>query len=172
MASFVLPRDADGQILPHDHPDLQGERRMIRGVHRRYIVMDANRGCERLSSSLFKNSPRRQGYLSFDSEYCLQNRGEDPIEYIGGSGWEGAVVITVERFRSFDPSQAVNNQWKIGMVPLDQEIPPKPCHGAVWGAISEGKANEIRRATDWLVPIPDVVIDETAMPYVGGRVED
>jgi hypothetical protein len=137
---------------------------MIRGVSWRHVVTDANRGCERLSSSLFRNNPRRQGYLSFDSEFCLQERGDDVGEYIRACGWDGAVSITVEKFRSFDPALVEADRWKIGMVPLADEEPPKPCHGAVWGSISEGRANDIRRATEWVVPVPDVVLDETALP--------
>jgi hypothetical protein len=140
---------------------------MIRGVsHKRHVVWDSNRGCNRLSSALFRCSAKRQGYLSFDSEHCLLSRGEDPPTYIHGSEWDGAVVITVEHFRSFDPAQNDNDRWKIGMVPLDEEEPPKPCHGAVWGTISEGKANEIRRAVGWLVELPGVVLNESALPLI------
>jgi len=115
---------------------------------------------------LFKNNPKRHGYLSFLSEPCLVHQGKDSLEYIRDSAWDGAVVITVARFRSFDPAQAEVDRWKIGLVPL--EDPPEPCHGAVWGAITEGKANEIRRATEWLVPISNVVIDEMTEPAVSG----
>lgn len=168
MASFVLPLAADGQIAPHDHPDLQGARRMIRGVVRlRHVVRDDNRNCWRLSSALFRNSVRRHGYLSFDSEFCMQSRNEDPASCLTGTDWDGAVAISVQDFRSFDPNDADDDKWKIGMVPLEEEVPPKPCHGAVWGDISEGKANGIRRATEWFVPLPDVVIDETALPLAG-----
>jgi hypothetical protein len=166
VPAFALPRDADGQIAPHDHPELAGAARMIRGVTKHHIVPDANRGCRRLSSALFRNHPKRQGYLSFLSEPCLQANGVNSVDHIVRSSWDGAVVITVERFRSFDPAQAAADKWKIGLVPL--EDPPEPCHGAVWGTISEGKANDIRRATDWLVSIPNVVIDETAQPILGG----
>lgn len=169
MAGFVLPQDADGEIQPHDHPDLQGARRMIRGVNKAmHVVWDANKGCDRLSSALFRCSPKRQGYLSFDSEHCLVARGEDPADYIDRSEWDGAVIITVEHFRSFDPAQNDNDRWKIGMVPLNDEEPPKPCHGAVWGSISEGRANSIRRAVAWLVELPGVVLDETTLPLAQG----
>lgn len=164
MAGFALPQDADGEIQPHDHPDLQGDRRMIRGVSQMHVVWDANRGCNRLSSALFRCRPKHHGYLSFDSEHCLIACGEDPLNHISQSEWDGAVVITVERFRSFDPAQNDNDRWKIGMVPLFDEEPPKPCHGAVWGSITEGRANDIRRAVAWLVELPDVVLDETTLP--------
>jgi len=140
---------------------------MIRGVSRlNHVVTDKNRGCQRLSSALFKNKPSRQGYLSFDSEFCLESCGEDPADYIAGTDWDGAVAISVEDFRSFDPGQSEADKWLIGMLPLMEEEPPQPCHGAVWGNISDGKANDIRRASEWLVPIENVVIDETALPLI------
>jgi hypothetical protein len=168
VAGFALSRNAEGEVTPHNHPDLQGDARILRGVHRRHIVPDANRGCERLSSTLFKNDPKRQGYLSFASEVCTEARGEDPAEYMLKRGWIGAVAMTVSQLRTFDPADEEADKWKIGMVPLEDEEPPDPCHGAMWGKISEGKANDIRRSVVWLVQVPDVVIDETKLPFVGG----
>lgn len=165
MTAFVPPLDQQGQIKPHDHPDLVGDASMLRGVAQYHIVFDANHNCHRLSSALFRNSPRRQGYLSFNSAHCVEARGEEPAAYMKAQGWVGAVSISVELFRSFDPAGHPEDRWKIGMVPLFDERPPDPCHGAVWGTISEGRANQIRRAVQWLVQIPGVTLDETQLPH-------
>lgn len=165
MTAFEPPVDENGQILPHDHPDLEGERRMLRGIAQQHIVYDANYNCQRLSSALFRNSPKRQGYLSFNSQRCIEAKGDDSVEYMAGRGWVGVVSMSVAHFRTFDPADQPADRWKIGMVPLPDEQPPDPCHGAVWGTISEGRANQIRRAVDWLVEVPGVVLDETSLPH-------
>lgn len=163
MAAFALPLDEIGQITPHNHPDLSDAVRMLRGVAQRHIVPDANYGCDRLSSALFKNCPRRQDYLSFNSEACIGAAGENSAKYMSSRGWLGVVCMTVGKFRTFDPAKNAADTWKIGMVPLPDEEPPDLCHGGVWGKITQGKANEIRREVGWLVEIPGVVLDETKL---------
>ena len=162
MVGFALPYDANGTVSPHDHPDLQGDARILRGVAEYHIVNDANRGCRRLSSALFKNDPNRQGYLSIGSQPCIEGCGENPADYMLERGWLGVVSMTVDKFRTYDPNPPDAAQWQIGLYPLLKEDPPDPCHGAVWGKINESRANQIRRAVDWLVQIPDVVLDEVA----------
>jgi hypothetical protein len=164
---FQLPIDAFGEVVPHDHPDLVGEARMLRGVASNHIVPDNNYGCQRLSSALFKNKPNRQGYLSVGSQPCIEACDQAPVDYMDGRGWLGVVSISVESFRSFDPATQAADRWKIGMYPLPNDDPPDPCHGAVWGTITKAKADDIRRVVEWLIEIPDVVLDETAMPRLG-----
>lgn len=137
---------------------------MLRGIAKQHIVFDANHNCQRLSSALFRNNPRRQGYLSFNSQRCVEARGEDPSGYMRSRGWIGVVSMSVAHFRTFDPAEQAADRWKIGMVPLLEEQPPDPCHGAVWGTISEGRANHIRRAVNWFVEVPGVTLDETQLP--------
>lgn len=167
MAAFALPVDASGQIRPHNHPDLAGAARMLRGVAQRHIVPDANFSCDRLSSALFKNCPKRQDYLSFNSEVCIEAGGDYPADYMIGRGWLGVVCMTVDKFRTYDPAEKDTDKWKIGMVPLPDEKPPDLCHGGVWGKITEGRANEIRRNVDWFVEIPGVILDEKSLPKAG-----
>ena len=164
MAGFELPVDGMGEVLPHDHPALQGATRMLRGVAPDHVVRDDNYGCQRLSSALFKNNPDRHGYLSFNSQFCIEERAEDPAGYMTDRGWLGVVSVTVANFRAFDPATQLGSEWKIGMVPLPNNIPPDPCHGAVWGSISKSRADQIRRASSWLVEIASVVLDETQLP--------
>lgn len=163
MSVFNLPVDSDGQILPHDHPDLSGQALIVRGVASYHIVQDHNRNCQRLSSALFKCDPNRQGYLSFSSQVCIEAAGEAPGAYVLQRNWIGAVGIAVDDFRSFDPATEVADRWKIGMVPILDEEPPDACHGAVWGKINESRANGIRRAVHWVAEIPEVVLDETKL---------
>jgi len=162
VAAFAIPVDPDGEVVPHDHPDLVGEALMLRGVDPQYhVVPDANRGCRRLSSALFKNDPKRQGYLSFNAAKCITDLGETGSAYMGDRGWIGVVCMPVEKFRTFDPATGAAERWKIGMVPLPDDTPPDPCHGAVWGKINDNRANAIRRQVQWVVELPNVVLDET-----------
>jgi hypothetical protein len=150
MAAFALPVSPDGEVLPHDHPGLVGDR-LIRRISPDHIVDDQNAGCRRISSALFKIKPK-QGYLSFDAEGCISGRGHDPAAFVRTPPWCGALIISIELFRSFDTADQGMQRWKIGMVPLDDN----PCHGAVWGGITKGQSNDIQRASEWLVGMPGV----------------
>jgi hypothetical protein len=151
MAGFVLPKDGDGEVTPHNHPDLIDDRRLIRRISGDYIVRDDNRGGNRISSAAFKNDPRR-GYLSVDSENCITDKGADPVAWVTSPQWRGALVISVEHVRGIDPATTDKDRWLIGMVPL----PDNGCHGAIWGKITAGQSNDLQRLSDWLVPIPGV----------------
>lgn len=151
MPPFVIPRDASGEVQPHDHPDLAGENRLIRRISDEYVVLDSTGGL-RLSSALFKHDPR-QGHLSFDSERCILDAGKDPRAYVTSSMWMGALAISVGQVRSVDQADKPENRWKIGMVPI---VPDNPCHAGLWGKVSQGRSNELQRRSAWLVAIPGV----------------
>lgn len=147
----IEPLGDQGDPAPHDHPDLVGGNRIIRRISDDYIVDDDNRGTKRISSALFKNDGR-QGYLSIDSEVCIVACGREPAEYVVTPRWFGALIISVDSFRSIDPGTEPKDCWQIGMAPLSDN----GCHAAVWGKITKGKSNELQRLSDWLVPIPGV----------------
>jgi hypothetical protein len=150
MPPFVIPRDANGEVLPHDHPDLVGANRLIRRISDEYIVPNGVGG-QRLSSAVFKNDPRL-GYLSLDSEKCILSGNQVPAAYVTSPVWMGALVISVDQFRSVDPATTPNDAWKIGMIPVTDN----PCHAGVWGKITQGQSNELQRRSDWLVSISGV----------------
>ncbi len=151
MCGFQLPISDTGEVLPHNHPDLVPGRRVIRRISKDLVVYDDNRGCQRLSSSLFKNDPRN-GYLSVDSEHCITERGADPREYVTSPYWFGALILDVSEFRSADTSTSNESMWRIGMAPLDDNV----CHGAVWGKITKGQSNTLQRNSEWLAEIHGV----------------
>lgn len=151
MAGHASPIGPDGDVIPHDHPDLVNGNRMIRRISEDHLVTDENRSTTRISSALFKCDPRL-GYLSFDAEKCITDAGKDPAEYVQSPVWHGALIISVDQFRSFNRATTAAETWKIGMVPLDDN----PCHGGVWGKITKGQSNDLQRTSEWLVPIPGV----------------
>lgn len=152
MKPFDLPRDPDGEVLPHDHPDLSDGSKLIRRISSEYVVPDNNRGGKRLSSAVFKNDPR-QGYLSVDSEACIISMGQAPAIYVTSPTWIGALIISVDDFRSFDDAKDKEKCWKIGMHPIKDV---NPCHAAIWGKIRQGQSNDLQKRSEWLVQIPDV----------------
>jgi hypothetical protein len=151
VADFELPRDQSGEVLPHDHPDLANERRLIRRITSDHIIFDDNLGCNRISSGLFKCNPKH-GYLSIDSEHCNQNLQRDPAEYVTDPVFFGALMIDVGEFRSLDRAEKPEQRWKIGIVPMGGN----DCHGAVWGKITGGQSNDMQRKSQWLVRVPGV----------------
>jgi hypothetical protein len=151
VCGFELPISETGAVLPHDHPDLIPGRRVIRRISEDFVVVDENRGCRRLSSSLFKSDPR-SGYLSVDSEHCIIECGADPQEYVTSPRWFGALILDVGEFRLVDTSTSEESLWRIGMVPLDENV----CHGAIWGKITKGQSNTLQRNSEWLVEIPGI----------------
>jgi hypothetical protein len=150
VAVFPIHRGPDGEVVPHDHPDLSNGNRLIRRVSNEYVVPDGNGG-RRLSSAVFKHDPR-QGHLSVDSEKCITDLPEEPIAYVTSPVWIGALILTVDQFRSVNKPQKPAEQWKIGMVP----VPGNDCHAGVWGKITQGKSNDLQRLSQWLVAIPGV----------------
>ncbi|QLC25666.1 hypothetical protein HFP57_11995 [Parasphingopyxis algicola] len=151
MCDFELPRDEDGEVIPHDHPELVDGAHIIRRISDDYVVPDHNSGGHRLSSAVYKHDPRR-GHLSVDSTPCIVAKGIDPGEYVTTPQWPGALTISIENFRSIDSVNEADDRWKIGMVP----VTGNDCHAGVWGKITQGQSNSLQRLSDWLVEIPGV----------------
>ena len=150
MSGFQLPTSESGEILPHDHPAMVPGRQVIRRVSEDHVVNDDNRGCRRLSSTLFKNDPKN-GYLSIDFENCITELGVEPRVYVTSPRWFGALILDIGQFRIIEASPK-REKLQIGMVPLAENV----CHAAVWGKITPGEAKTLQRNSNWLVEIPDV----------------
>jgi hypothetical protein len=148
-AGFDLPKDANGEVLPHDHPNFAGGKFLIRRISAEQIVPDKNRACNRLSSAVFAYDDPVD-HLSCDSVVCIEARGKDPGDWIRTDGWIGALTLGADNVRSIQAAGGASVQ--IGMVPLDDN----PCHGGVWAKITRGRANAMLRASSWLVSIPGV----------------
>ena len=93
MSDFELPRDEEGRIAPHNHPELVGAARIIRRIHDDYVVDDHEPGTKRLSTALFKHRSKT-GHLSFDSESCILALEREPADYVTDPKFFGAVIIS------------------------------------------------------------------------------
>ena len=152
MSDFQLPRDERCVVVPHDHPELFGDNRLIRRIHKDYVVDGQEPGSKRLSSALFKFRSHGGSHLSFDSEPCILAKDCDPAEYVCDPKFFAAVVIRSEDLRSVDTAAMPSDRWKVGMVP----VPGNDCHAGLWGQITKGQSNAIQRLSEWLIEIPGV----------------
>lgn len=136
---------------PHDHPNFINGNMVIRRVSRKHhVTYDKNLNCARLTSALFKfNDPTK--YLSCDSSTCISDRHLDLERYVLSGGWDGAVHLTSDDFKS---TAKAGEPYLIGMAPL----PGIPCHGAVWGKIGGSQSNRLLKCSEWLIPVPGVAI--------------
>jgi hypothetical protein len=146
-AAFEIPRDERGHPKPHDHPNFDGQKRVIRrvednGVH---IVLAKDGVGRRISSAIFKNTkPTPHDYVSCDSENCIIERGFEPKSYVADNPkWCGAIILTAESMRLVERE---GHPLSIGMWPL----PENHCHGAIWGKINSSRAIELLRNCEWL----------------------
>jgi hypothetical protein len=155
-AVFEIPRDDDGNPKPHDHPNFDEQRRIIRrvmdkGVH----IVPARDGVgRRISSAIFKNrNPTPHNYVSCDSEYCIIQQGLQPADYVASSEWCGAIILTAENVRSVAREE---DELAIGMWPE----PENHCHGAIWGKINSRQAHQLLSMCEWLWETDGVRITE------------
>ena len=94
MDDFNIPRDQNGAVLPHDHPNFGAGENLIRRISAEHIVPDNNRGCNRLSSAVFKfHDPA--DHLSCDSTACITALKASPIEWVSTDGWLGALTVRI-----------------------------------------------------------------------------
>lgn len=147
-----MPRDENGEVVPHDHPQLFGANRVIRRIHEDFVVDGQEPGSKRLSSALFKFRSQGGSHLSFDSEPCIAAKECDPAEYVCDPKFFGAVAIRSEDLRSIDTAAKPTDRWKLGIVP----VPGNDCHAGLWGQITKGQSNAIQRLSEWLVEIQGV----------------
>ncbi len=131
------PRDADGNVVPYDDPDIRQDDGLIRHVHpEHHVVFDENLGCRRLSTGLFSESSGPRGGMSVDLERLIVEDGLNPLGRLPGPDF-GAVRLVAGEMRALG--------HKVGRNPL----PDNPYHGEVWN-IARGRAAR-RRIMDRMV---------------------
>lgn len=113
------PRDRDGNVTPHDDPDILDEDGVFRYIPDHQIIWDDNEGKYRLSSGAFSVSGSSYPGMSIDIEKLLQRDGIDPETRLNDPDW-GIVRLIVEDLREL--------QGQVGSDPLDDN----PYHGEVW----------------------------------------
>jgi len=137
-------RDALGNVVPHDDPDILPEHGLIRLISRQHhVVWDGNKQVWRVSSGAFSES--NDGGMSVDLEALLVAAGVAVLINVpSGDDW-GAMRLPVGSVRA--------EGLRIGSDPL----PHNPYHGAVWGIGNRnGVKKRLLRMATWLKPLRNV----------------
>lgn len=141
------PRDANGNVIPHDHCEISDDDGVIRRISEQQIVPDLTTGRWRVSSLAFQGSSEPDRGMSVDIEKLIADDGLDPREYVTTPRWMGSVWFRTRDLRS--------EQLKVGFDPIEDV---NPYHGQVWGKFPKSKSRRLLALAIWFVEIPDVSI--------------
>lgn len=139
------PRDAQGNVIPHDHTEITPQDGVIRRISELQTTVDAS-GQRRISSVAFKASSGVNGGLSVDLETLIIEGGHDPRRYVTTPRWLAAL--------RFEAGQLRSEQFKVGYDPLIDN----PYHGEVWGSFTKAQIRRLREMAVWFVEMPGVAI--------------
>jgi hypothetical protein len=143
-------QDSRGIVLPHDHPEIPADWRLIRRISdiaATQWVVTSNNGGKRLSSAcLTASSPEYDPYegISIDLETVAKEEGVDLVARIRAERFVGAIVLTAGAARV--------ESLRVGYDPKIENI----CHGQIWGKPSTKKRQRLLKTCDWYIPIPEV----------------
>jgi hypothetical protein len=138
-------RDANGNVVPHDHPEILDGDDLIRRVSDQQIVTDA-RGLRRISSMAFRPADEPNGGMSIDIRKSIEEANLDVAAFVTTPKWIGSVV--------FKTSVARERGLQVGSDP----IPGNDHHGEVWGNFTRAISKGVQRSSTWFVQIPGVAI--------------
>ncbi len=125
-------RDAQGEVIPHDHPGITSDDGVLRRVAPHHYVSDpkATDG-KRLSTMAFQASTGANGGMSVDLQKLIEEASLDPKLYVVAPPWIGAVRFTCGALRG--------EGFSVGYDPL----PNNPYHGEVWGSFTRAKKQRL-----------------------------
>lgn len=139
------PRDAAGEVIPHDHGEIGADDRIIRRISAQYIVPDPKVvSGRRIASFAFQNSTDGNQGMSVDLEQSILGSGLDPVKFVTTPIFMGSLCFKAGYLRS--------EMLKVGYDPLPENIH----HGEVWGNLTKGLQNRLIRAAEWYVKIENV----------------
>jgi hypothetical protein len=124
--------DANGVVVPHDHPEILAPDILIRRISTEHIKDG------RISSMAFQGSSDGSG-MSVDIAKLIEEVGEDPREVVTAPPFFCSV--------QFNAGQVRAEGFQVGYYPL----PENPHHGAIWGAFTKGQRNRLRAVAQWFV---------------------
>lgn len=126
------PRDAQGEVQPHDHPQILNDDRIIRRISPHFIVPDDKHPSgKRISSMAYEPSTGANGGMSVDIESSITDAGLDPVRFVSQPPFIGAVRFLVGGVRSLG--------FQVGYHP----VPGNDHHGEVWGNFTSGSKKRL-----------------------------
>ena len=125
------PRDASGNVVPYDDPDIKADDGLIRHINPDYhLVPDQNTGRLRLSTAAFSGSSKPPRGMSVDLERPMIEAGLDNQSMLPNADF-GALRLIAGEMRELG--------HKVGRNPQSDN----PYHGEVWG-IGQGRSAKKR----------------------------
>jgi hypothetical protein len=150
------PRDANGQVLPHDHAEILNEDRLIRRINPiEHVVPDGNTGRRRISTKAIQPSSEPNGGMSVDHERTICEAQLNPTSFVTTPVYTGSIAFGAGVVR------AINVGLRVGYDPIPGE---NDFHCEVWGPdprpnrFSKGQQRAILAASAWFVEIQDTSI--------------
>ena len=141
------PRDADGNVAPHDHQGIAAVDRIIRRISAEHVVEDAKApGGRRLSTLAFQSSTDGNRGMSVDLEASILEAGLDARAFVTSPRFIASVWFTAGFLRS--------ESLQVGYDPL----PDNPHHGEVWGSFTSGRKRRLLGSARWFVRMNDVFL--------------
>jgi len=135
-ANFQPPRNADGNVVPHDSPNIDGADTLIRYITDQYLVEDEKVvGGKRLSTGAFSESS--DGGMSVDIEKKMVAAGLAVAARVLPP-FVGAGRLIAAELRAL--------QMLVGEDPLKEN----PHHGAVWH-VRQTKRKKLLQQFVWVV---------------------
>ena len=141
------PRDGNGDVVPHDHPEIGDDDPVIRRISPEHVVPDPKAGTgRRISTMAFQPSSHGNKGMSIDIEVLILEAQLDPKSFVTKPPFIGSVWFTARTLR--------NETLKVGYDPLEDN----PYHGEVWGNFTVSRKKRLLEAARWYVEIDGVAL--------------
>lgn len=145
------PLDENGKVLPHDHPGIANEDRVIRRISEEHFVADVKvSGGKRISTMAFQASSDGNRGMSVDLEASIIEAGLDARGFVTTPKFLGSVWFSAGFLRS--------EAFMVGYEPLVDNVH----HGEVWGTFSKGRQKKLLNSAQWFVEVMGVSLPSAA----------
>lgn len=135
-----------GEVIPHDHPEINDTDGIIRRISEEFLVFDEKIGSKRISTMAFRASSGTNGGMSVDLQVQIEEAGLDVRQYVTSPKWVGSVRFEAHMLRE--------RALMVGYKPT----PSNPYHGEVWGNFSRSIQRYLQNNCSWFVEIPGAAI--------------
>ena len=139
------PRDADGNVVPHDHAGIGNQDGVIRRISDYHLAPGPN-GTRLVSSMALEPSSEPKGGVSIDIERSILEAGLDVKQHVTSPQFLGSVRFLVGDLRS--------ETLMVGYDPL----PDNDHHGEIWGDLPKSKKRRLMKKARWFVKIANVTL--------------
>ena len=140
------PLDNNGDVVPHDHEEIEPADGIIRRISANYLTPGPD-GKPRISSMAFQGSTGTNGGMSVDIEKSISSAGLNVRDHVTSPQFMGSVRFTAGELRG--------EGLLVGFHP----VVGNDHHGEVWGNFTGGKRKALLRMARWFVEIDGVTLN-------------